>query len=65
MRFDGDLVGAGVSDSQLMALGAASNAAFLITILVAKHFDMHDVGDAANKAFLEYGQESNAAANVP
>jgi hypothetical protein len=66
MRFDGDLVGAGVSDAQIMALlGAASNAAFLITILVAKHFDWGDVADAANRAFLEYGKESMAAANLP
>ena len=62
MRFDGDLVGAGVSDVQIMALlGAASNAAFLITILVAKHFDWRDVAEAANKAFLEYGKEIEIA----
>jgi hypothetical protein len=65
MRFDGDQVGAGVSDAQIMALlGAASNAAFLITILVAKHFDLRDVADAANKVFWEYGKESMAAANL-
>jgi hypothetical protein len=66
MRFDGDQVGAGVSDAQITALlGAASNAAFLITILIAKHFDLHDVADAANKVFWEYGKESMAAANLP
>jgi hypothetical protein len=66
MRFDGDQVGAGVSDAQITALlGAASNAAFLITILVAKHFDLRDIADAANKVFWEYGKESMAAANLP
>jgi hypothetical protein len=66
MRFDGNEVGAGVSDAQIIALlGAASNAAFLITILVAKHFDMRDVADAANKAFWDYGKESMAAASLP
>jgi hypothetical protein len=66
MRFDGDQVGTGVSDDQITALlGAASNAAFLITILVAKHFDWRDVADAANNAFQEYGRESMAAANLP
>jgi len=66
MRFDGDQVGAGVSDAQITALlGAASNAAFPITILVAKHFDLRDIADAANKVFWEYGKESMAAANLP
>jgi hypothetical protein len=66
MRFDGDQVGVGVSDAQITALlGAASNAAFLITILVAKHFDLRDVADAANKVFWEYGKKSMAAANLP
>lgn len=62
MRFDGDAIGATVTDTQIMALlGAASNAAFLITIVVAKHFDLSDLADTANKAFWEYGKESMAA----
>ncbi|HJT00092.1 MAG TPA: hypothetical protein VJ756_13455 [Terriglobales bacterium] len=61
MRFDGDAIGASVTDAQMMALlGAASNAAFLITIVVAKHFDLSDLADAANKVFCEYGKESMA-----
>jgi hypothetical protein len=63
MRFDGDEIGACVSDSQVAALlGATSGAAFLMTILVAKHFDFGDVADDANKLFWEYGQQSMASA---
>jgi hypothetical protein len=67
MRFDGDAIGASVSDAQIVALlGAASNAAFLMTIVVAKHFNFADVADAANKVFWEYGKQSMAstAANL-
>ena len=65
MRFDGNAIGALVSDDQQLALlGAASNAAFLITILIAKHFDFGDVADAANKVFWEYKKESTASAGT-
>ena len=63
MRFDGYQIGATVSDPQIGALlGAASNAAFLMTIVVAKHFNFGDVADAANKVFWEYGKQSMASA---
>jgi hypothetical protein len=68
MRFDGDQIGGSVSDPQIAALmGAASNAAFLMTIVVAKHFNFGDVADAANKVFWEYGKHSmaSAGANLP
>jgi hypothetical protein len=66
MRINGNQIGASVSDAQITALlDAASNAAFLITILVAKHYGLRDVTDAANKVFWEYGKKSRAAANVP
>jgi hypothetical protein len=65
MRFDGNQIGASVSDPQIAALlGAASNAAFLMTIVVAKHFNFGDVADAANKMFWEYGMQSMAAAGT-
>jgi hypothetical protein len=52
-------IGATVSDPQRGALlGAASNATFLMTIVVAKHFNFGDVADAANKVFWEYGNQS-------
>jgi len=38
---------------------------YTITILVANHFDLHGVADAANKVFWEYGKESMAAAKLP
>jgi hypothetical protein len=64
MRIDGTQIGASVSDAQITALlGGVSNATFLITILVAKHYSLHDVGDAANKVFWEYGKKSMAASN--
>jgi hypothetical protein len=63
MRFDGDEIGAFVSDIQLAALlGATSGAAFLMTIVVAKHFNFGDVANDANKLFWEYGQQSIASA---
>jgi len=68
MRFDGDQIGASVPDPQIaVLLGAASNAAFLMTIVVAKHFNFGDVADAANKMFWEYGKQSMAATrtNLP
>lgn len=65
MRFDGYQIGASVSDPQIAALlGAASNAAFLMTIVVAKHFSFCDVADAANKVFWEYGKQSIESAGV-
>lgn len=65
MRFDGDQIGASVSEPQIAALlGAASNAAFLITIVVAKHFNFGDVADAANKMLEEYGKHSMASAGA-
>jgi hypothetical protein len=61
MRFDGDSIGANVSEAQtIMLLNASSNAAFLITILIAMHYNMEDVARTANDAFLEYG-EANLA----
>jgi len=68
IRFDGQQVGASVSHHQIAALlGAASNAAFLMTIMVAKHFDFRDVAETANELFWEYGKRSLASvtANQP
>lgn len=57
MRFDGDKVGASVTDDQqLVLLRASSNAAFLITMLVGKHYDFGDVMAAADRIFWEYGK---------
>ena len=65
MRFDGDHIGAGVSDPQIaVLLGAASNAAFLMTFVVAKHINFGDVADTANKVFWDYGKQSMAAAGA-
>lgn len=51
--------GAAVSDPQIGAmLGAASNAAFLMTILVAKHFNFGDGADAAKKCFESTGSRA-------
>jgi hypothetical protein len=62
MRVDGYQIGASVSDPQIaVLLGAASNAAFLMTLMVAKHFNLGDVAAAANKLFLEYGKQSVAS----
>lgn len=59
MRFAGNEVGANVAEAQVLALlNASSNAAFLVTILVAKHYNMDDVAKAANEAFWKYGQEN-------
>jgi hypothetical protein len=59
MRFDGDQIGVNISDPKTAALlGAASNAAFLMTIVVATHFNFGDVADAALKLFVEYGKQS-------
>jgi hypothetical protein len=68
MRFDGDQIGASVSDLQIAALlSGASTAAFLMTIVIAKHFNFADVADVANEVFLEYGNQSTASAgaNLP
>jgi hypothetical protein len=67
MQFDGNDVGVNASDTQiLMLLGACSNASFFVTILVAKHFRMEDIAQAANNIFLEYGKENAAVlASVP
>jgi len=61
------IVGVNASDTQiLMLLGACSNSSFFVTILVAKHFRMEDIAQAANKIFLEYGRENAAVlASVP
>jgi|HubBroStandDraft_1064217.scaffolds.fasta_scaffold30360_5 hypothetical protein len=51
-------IGATVSDPQIGALlGAASNAAFLMTILVARHSNFGDGADAVNKVFWDYGKQ--------
>jgi|GEM_PF-4635174 len=57
MRFDGSAIGASVSEAQiLMLVNSSSNAAFLVTILVAKHYNINDVAQTANDAYLEYGK---------
>lgn len=59
MRFDGNEIGSKVSDGQILSLlGACSNTTFLVTILVAKHFKMEDIAQAANDLYLEYGKEN-------
>ena len=67
MRFDGNEIGSSVSDGQMLTLlNASSNAAFLVTIIVARHYNMQDVAQAANDAFMEYGKENSAVlASVP
>lgn len=63
MRFDDNNVGANVTHDQIRALLAiTSGAAFLITIVVAKHFTLGDVAVAANKLFLDHGKQSVLAA---
>jgi len=62
MRFDGDSIGASVSDAQILALlGATSNGAFLMTIVVAKRFNFSDMAGAANKVISDYGKQSMAS----
>ena len=47
MRFEGNNIGANVSDGQMLALlNASSNAGFLVIIIVAQHYDMQDVAQA-------------------
>jgi len=67
MHFDAGQIGPSVSDDQILALlKQCSNAAFLMTILVNKHYDMRDEADMANELFAEYGKENAAAmASVP
>ena len=61
MHFDAGEIGPSVSDGQILALVKhCSNAAFLMTILVAKHYDMREEIAAANKLFAEYGEEKAA-----
>jgi hypothetical protein len=63
MHFDGGQIGPSVSDDRILALlKRCSNAAFLMTILVAKHYDMREEAEAANKLFCEYGKENAVAA---
>jgi hypothetical protein len=57
MHFDAGQIGPSVSHAQILALlRHCSNAAFLMTILVAKHYGMRDEADAANRIFEEYGK---------
>ncbi len=57
MHFDAGQIGPSVSDDRVLALiRQCSNAAFLMTVLVAKHYSMHEEATAANKAFEEYGK---------
>jgi len=63
-------IGATVSDPQIGALlGAASNAAFLMTILVAKHFNFGDGEDAAKGVLgvreAEHGVSRREPASSP
>lgn len=62
MHFDAGQIGPSVSDGQILALlKQRSNAAFLMTILVTKHYDMRAEAGMANELFAEYGKESTAA----
>ena len=55
MHLDAGQIGPSVSDGQILALlRHCSNAAFLMTILVAKHYDMREELDTASKLFREY-----------
>lgn len=67
MHLDAGHIGPSVSDGQILALlRHCSNAAFLMTILIAKHFDMRDEAKAANELFSEYGNENaTVLAHVP
>lgn len=61
MHFDGGEIGPSVSDGQILALlRHCSNASFLMTILVTKHYGMRDEADVANELFAEYGKEATA-----
>jgi hypothetical protein len=67
MHFDAGQIGPSVSDDQILALlKQCSNAAFLMTVLVTKDYDMRDEIDTANELVSEYGKENAAAlASVP
>jgi hypothetical protein len=53
---DKDWLGSGFSDADISALLAAcSVAAFLITILIARHFDLEEQREAAEAAWMKYG----------
>jgi hypothetical protein len=56
MHFDAGQIGPKASDTQILALlRHCSSVAFLMTLLVAKHYGMSDEAAAANKLFEEYG----------
>lgn len=67
MHLDAGQIGPSVSNDQILALlKQCSNAAFLMTILVTKHYDMRDEVEAASELFSEYGKENTVAvASVP
>jgi hypothetical protein len=62
MHFDAGQIGPNVSDGKILALlRHCSNAAFLMTILIAKHYGMSVEAEAANELFSEYGKENAAS----
>lgn len=56
-RWDQDWLGSGFSDEDILALlGACSVAAFLITILITRHFGLEEQRQTAESAWLEHGR---------
>lgn len=67
MHLDAGQIGPSVSDDRILALlRQCSNAAFLMTMLVTKHYGMQEEAETANTLFTEYGKENAASmASVP
>jgi hypothetical protein len=55
-RWDGDVLASGFSDDDIRALlMICSVAAFLMTVLITKHFGLENQRQAAEESWLEYG----------
>jgi hypothetical protein len=55
-RWDGDVLGSGFSDEQILALLAlCASAVYMTTLLITKHFGLEEQRETADSAFLELG----------
>lgn len=55
-RWNGDVLGSGFSDEQILALLAlCASAAYMTTLLIANHFGLKEQRETADSAFLELG----------
>jgi len=55
-RWDGDVLGSGFSDEQVLALLAlCASAVYMTTLLIANHFGLKEQRETADAAFLELG----------